>query len=76
MAPGRFAWQSGRTRSSNRVSATLAAAYAESGRFNDAISAADRAIDLAVAEHNDSRAAAIRRQQDLYRNNQPFHESH
>ena len=48
------------------VSATLAAAYAEAGRFADAVRAAERAYHLALAEGNQSRANSIRAQIELY----------
>lgn len=49
------------------ISATLAAAYAEAGRFADAVRAAERAFQLASAEGNQSRANSIRAQIELYR---------
>ena len=49
------------------ISATLAAAYAEAGRFADAVKAAERAFQLASAEGNQSRANSIRAQIELYR---------
>ncbi len=61
-------------RKSNIISATLAAAYAESGRFSDAVNAADRAIEIANNEGKRGRADAIRRQREAYRNNQPYRE--
>ena len=48
------------------VSATLAAAYAEAARFEDAQNAARRAIDLALKEGNESRADSIRSQLHFY----------
>jgi Flp pilus assembly protein TadD len=48
------------------ISATLAAAYAEVGRFADAVKAAERAFRLASAEGNQSRAHSIRAQIELY----------
>ena len=61
-------------RKSNVIHATLAAAYAESGRFSDAVVAADRAIAIANSEGNVGRAEAIRRQREAYINNQPYRE--
>ena len=53
---------------------TLAAAYAESGRFNDAISAAQRALELAVAKGDQALASKLRTDIDLYRMNFPRRE--
>ena len=46
--------------------ATLAAAYAESGRFAEAVEIAERAIALATAQHDTATAAALRRQSECY----------
>lgn len=54
------------------ISATLAAAYAEIGRFSDAVKAAERAFQLASAEGNQSRASSIRAQIELYRTASAF----
>jgi Tfp pilus assembly protein PilF len=51
---------------------TLAAAYAESGRFNDAIATAQRALPLAEAKGDSALAAALRLDIDLYRINFPL----
>ena len=48
------------------ISATLAAAYAEAGRFAEAIKTAQRALQLAIAEGNTSRADSIRAQIEVY----------
>jgi tetratricopeptide (TPR) repeat protein len=53
-------------RKSPVIAATLAAAYAEAGRFADAVKAAERAFQLASAEGNQSRANSIRAQIGLY----------
>jgi len=50
---------------------TLAAAYAESGRFNDAIDAAQRASQLAAAKGEAALASQLRMDIDLYRMNFP-----
>jgi tetratricopeptide (TPR) repeat protein len=50
---------------------TLAAAYAESGRFNDAIEAAQRALELAVVKGDSALASKLRMDIDLYRMNFP-----
>jgi len=53
---------------------TLAAAYAEAGRFSDAIKAAQKSLQLATAT-GDERSAAINRQLlGLYRAGKPYHE--
>jgi tetratricopeptide (TPR) repeat protein len=48
---------------------TLGEAYAEAGQFSQALSYANRALDLAVAKRDDAMAAAIRSRIELYRNN-------
>jgi tetratricopeptide (TPR) repeat protein len=54
------------------ISATLAAAYAEAGRFNEAIKTAQRAQQLAIAEGNQARADSIREQIELYQSGAAF----
>ena len=54
---------------------TLAAAYAETGRFAEAVTIADRAIALAAARHDAATADALRRQSKLYRMGSPCRES-
>jgi protein O-mannosyl-transferase len=51
---------------------TLAAAYAESGRFDNAIDAAQRALQLAIAQGNSTLASDLQMDIDLYRTNLPF----
>jgi len=53
---------------------TLAAAYAEAGRFPDAVSTAERAISLATATGDTRFAAANRQLLLLYRAGKPWHE--
>ncbi len=53
---------------------TLAAAYAEAGQFDDAIAAAQKAIDLAAASDQADLVARNTELQKLYRARQPFHE--
>jgi tetratricopeptide (TPR) repeat protein len=53
---------------------TLAAAYAEAGRFPEAIQAAEQAIQLAEAQSNPARSATLRAELELYRDNQPLRE--
>ena len=61
------------TRGANPVvQATLAAAYAESGRFPEAIRSAESAIKLATAEGNMSRADSLRLQLARYQSNLPW----
>jgi tetratricopeptide (TPR) repeat protein len=59
-------------RKSPVIGATLAAAYAECGRFADAVKTAERAFQLASAEGNQSRANSIRAQIELYRTASAF----
>jgi len=54
------------------VSATLAAAYAEAGRFADAITNAERALKLAAEEGNTARADSIGAQLAAYRSGAAF----
>jgi tetratricopeptide (TPR) repeat protein len=54
------------------ISATLGAAYAEAGRFEDATRAAQRALQLALAEGNEARAASIREQLEFYQAGRAF----
>jgi Flp pilus assembly protein TadD len=53
---------------------TLAAAYAEAGRFDDAVKAAQKAHDLAVAEGKSAVAARNLELQQLYRAHRAYHE--
>ncbi len=52
---------------------TLAAAYAEAGRFAEAVAVANRAIALAAAQNDSATADALRRQSRLYRAGSPYH---
>jgi tetratricopeptide (TPR) repeat protein len=54
---------------------TLAAAYAEAGRFTDAVATANEAIHLAKASGNAKLAEDIGARLPLYENKQPFRES-
>jgi tetratricopeptide (TPR) repeat protein len=51
---------------------TLAAAYAESGQFNEAIGAAHRALELAVTKGDAPLASKLRMDIDLYQINFPL----
>jgi tetratricopeptide (TPR) repeat protein len=53
---------------------TLAAAYAEAGRFSEAVSAAQQALELAWKSNDLSQAAAIRQRLRLYEAGSAFHE--
>lgn len=55
-----------------RISVTLAASYAEAGRFEDAVKTAQRALRLALAQGNTVRANSIRAQIELYQNGSLF----
>jgi tetratricopeptide (TPR) repeat protein len=54
------------------ISATLGAAYAEAGQFQNATKAAQRALQLALAEGNEARAASIREQLEFYQSGRAF----
>jgi tetratricopeptide (TPR) repeat protein len=54
---------------------TLASAYAENGRFNDALDAARRALNLATAQKNAVLAGALKTDINLYELNFPRRES-
>jgi tetratricopeptide (TPR) repeat protein len=53
---------------------TLAAAYAESGRFDDAVKTAERAKDLAAASGQKDIAERNLKLLALYRAGKPYHE--
>ena len=52
---------------------TLAAAYAEAGRFPEAVATAQRALQLAETQSNPALADALRSQMKLYQAGFPFH---
>ena len=54
------------------VLGTLAAAYAETGRFPDAVAAAQRALELATSQTNLARVGTLRTQLGLYQAGSPF----
>jgi tetratricopeptide (TPR) repeat protein len=56
------------------VLATLAAAYAESGRFTDAVKTAEQAQQMASKYSNGSLAQALQAQLDLYLKGVPYHD--
>lgn len=51
---------------------TIAAAYAESGRFNDAIAAAQQAIEIAKTTGNEALILDLQRSIAAYQSNQPI----
>jgi spermidine synthase len=53
---------------------TLAAAYAEAGRFSDAIQVGDQALDLARRQNNAPLVERITARQRLYRAETPYHQ--
>jgi tetratricopeptide (TPR) repeat protein len=53
---------------------TLAAAYAEAGRFDDAVNTAEKARNLAEAAGEKKLADMNRQMLELYRSNQPYRE--
>jgi tetratricopeptide (TPR) repeat protein len=64
--------------SGNRMAAnvdTLAVAYAAAGRFNEAIAAAERAVELARAAEQPQLAKKIEARLELYRAGRPYHQS-
>ena len=64
------------TRQKNQiVAATLAAAYAETTRFPEAIRAAERAMKIASAEGNEGRVLSIREQLQAYKSGNPFRDN-
>jgi tetratricopeptide (TPR) repeat protein len=54
---------------------TLAAAYAAAGRFDDAVTAAERAVQLAESAGQASLAKLIRQRLELYRAGRPYREA-
>jgi hypothetical protein len=54
---------------------TLAAAYAESGRFPEAIATAERAQQLAAQQGNAAGAEVLGRQVKLYQTGTPFRDT-
>jgi tetratricopeptide (TPR) repeat protein len=53
---------------------TLAAAYAESGRFSEAIATTQRGVELADAQDNPALAESLKRELVLYQTGMPYHE--
>ena len=57
-----------------RVLSVLAAAYAESGRFAEAIQTAEKAKQLALATGAKEQSASIAKKIEFYRANRPYHQ--
>jgi tetratricopeptide (TPR) repeat protein len=53
---------------------TLAAAYAEAGRFGEAVESAGRALKIAASQHDKLLADGIQTRLRLYETNLPYHE--
>lgn len=54
----------------------LAAAYAEAGHFEEAVSAAEKAFSAATASQQTELAQSLEKQLELYRSHKPFREMH
>ena len=54
---------------------TLAAAYAEAGRFEDAIKMGEKAVNLAGMAGNEELAQKNRQLLEKYRSGKPYHET-
>jgi tetratricopeptide (TPR) repeat protein len=52
---------------------TLAAAYAEAGRFPEAVDAAQKAFDIASSSGEEALASEIKQRMELYRSGRPYH---
>jgi tetratricopeptide (TPR) repeat protein len=57
------------------MTGTLAAAYAEAGRFPEAIATAQRALQLAISRNDGIVAAALQAELKLYRAGSPFRDA-
>jgi tetratricopeptide (TPR) repeat protein len=55
---------------------TLAAAYAEAGKFAEAVSTSRRALTLASAQTNHAQTAALQARIALYQSGSPFRDAH
>jgi hypothetical protein len=55
------------------VTGTLAAAYAEAGRFSDAVATVNRAIQMAESQGRQSLIATNRQLLQLYQSNRAYH---
>ena len=54
---------------------TLAAAYAEAGRFDEAVESAGKALELAKVQSNKALSETLQSQIQLYQSHSPFHEA-
>jgi hypothetical protein len=50
----------------------LAAAYAQNGRFSEAIETAQRSLQLAIAQNNSALADSLRMEIELYQKGFPY----
>jgi tetratricopeptide (TPR) repeat protein len=57
------------------LASILAGAYAEAGRFPEAVVAAQRALDLATAQSNAQLATAVQEQMNYYKARRPFRDA-
>jgi len=57
------------------LAATLAAAYAEAGKFPEAVTAAQRALQLAASENNAALTAALKVQLKFYQAGLPYRDT-
>ena len=57
------------------LASVLAGAYAEAGRFPEAVAAAQRALDLATAQSNSQLATAVQEQMVYYESRRPFRDA-
>jgi hypothetical protein len=58
----------------NLMVGTLAAAYAECGRFSEAVALAEKARDLAISSGDQSIAKVHQELSNIYRSGRPYHE--
>jgi protein O-mannosyl-transferase len=63
------------SRKNQVIAATLAAAYAETGRFPEAVRTAERAMQLAGSEGKETRALSIREQLETYKSGNAFRDN-
>ena len=57
------------------IAGTLAVAYAEAGKFSEAVAAASRARDLAEAQQNSALVRSLDERLRLFRAGQPFRDA-
>jgi tetratricopeptide (TPR) repeat protein len=57
------------------IASTLAAAYAEAGRFPDAIAAAQRALELLPAQADAARVSSLKARLEGYQSGMPFRDA-